>query len=1023
MRIPKFFSSNFKHHKNPTIKIHSSHLSSRPKSSNKRSHPRKSSGSKKPNPKNPSPSFFQRITELVGSEDPAFSFSNEARVNNPSTPTVCRIARESSSLPNSNQLEKAHVDSSSLVDVSPIVHRITEVLRSDNTQIPIEQRLDEMDVELSAEIVEKVLKRCFKVGHLALTFFNWVKLQPGFSHITETYNTMIYIAGDSGDIDLVEKLAGEMDEESCLKNIKTWTILILYYGKAKKISKALSSFEEMRKSGCKLDSEAYEAIIRALINVGKSELAMEFYNEMKSRNIEVIDIKLYELLMNCLCRSGDIAGARGVGDDLIKSMKVSANEGYARILRSFCVSGKTDEAQALLEETKKENVVIDSKASEILLKGLCRASRMDEAMKVVDSIKQHSPLDSKIYSILIDGLLRDGDILKALTLLHDMREFKCVPLVSTYTQIIQCLFRSNEYDKACEIYEEMIENGIKPDVVATTAMIAGHIQHNCVSEAWEVFGSMNKKGINPTSKAYSVFIKELCKASKPDEALKLLNEMVASNLNPTDDICDFVVSSLTRIGEIEKANIVKEMSKSFKFSNSLQAKRVYQSIDDKPIQREHDVKNYSSNEDSLKPKEYKDEDLKVLCRILSSSTDWNSIEEFLEKSTIHFTSELVVAVLNSCQRHGHASLKFFSWLRKEIRHTTETYNLAIKISGSAKDFRRMRELYREMKRNRCSITANTWTIMISQYGQAGLTEIALNTFREMKHEGFQPNASTFKYLIVFLCGKKGRKLEEAQKIFEEMVHEGFMPDRETTDIYLSSLCESGKLIDARRCIKSLIKKGFTKQLGYSLLVKGLCRAGEVEEALLDVKAMENDGCTIDQFIYGSIVHALLRKGKLNEAFDQVEEMRRAGINQSVHIQTSFIVHFCREEQIEKALEIFNKITEDGIEPTLVTYSAMIRGYMNMGMVSDAWDVFGKLKLKGLLPDFETYSMFISCLCKAGKSEDGLKLIHEMLNRGIIPSAVNFRTVFHGLNREGKQYLAHSVLQTKWNLKRQRMVSY
>ena len=122
------------------------------------------------------------------------------------------------------------------------------------------------------------------------------------------------------------------------------------------------------------------------------------------------------------------------------------------------------------------------------------------------------------------------------------------------------------------------------------------------------------------------------------------------------------------------------------------------------------------------------------------------------------------------------------------------------------------------------------------------------------------------------------------------------------------------------------------------------------------------------------------------------------------------------------MDVLKEMTENGCEPTVVTYSALIRGHMAMGMVSEAWDVFQRMKLKGPVPDFETYSMFMSCLCKAGRSEDGLQLIHDMLNSGIIPSALNFRTVVHGLNMEGKYKLADSVLQSKWQLRNRRTFS-
>lgn len=931
-------------------------------------------------------------------------------------PPVRQIAEEETSFP---------VGTSIPEDVSPIVHKITEVLRSDDDAVPVERRLEELSIPFTPDVIEKVLKRCYKVGHLALRFFNWVELHTGFPHTTEAYNAMIYIAGEAGDFALVEKLVADMGERSCFKSIKTWTILISHYGKAKKIGRALGIFEEMRKSGCELDAGVYGTTIRALVNAGKSELAMEFYKEMVLKNMEV-GVELYGMLMSCISRSGDTAGARLVADDMVKIGHVSEGEAYTCMLRSFCIAGKIDEARELFVEFSKKNPVVDPKVYEVLLKGLCRASRMEEAMEILGSLEKNLAVDSKVYGCLIDGFLRRGDVSKAIELLHSTRESGCLPMVSSYTQIIQHLFRSENYREACDLYAEMIRNGIEPDIVATTAMVAGHVQQNHISEAWEVFENMKKKGILPNWKAYSVFIKELCKASKPNEALKLLSEMVASKINATGDVCRLVMSSLKRNGEFEKAMIVEKIAKLFKLDHISQDKQLCKSLDRLSRYEEYGVSCCTSDQDvnpTQAQKPYSGEDLQYLCEVLSSSSDWSSAQEVLERGTIHFTPQLVVAALDRCKRHGSACLQFFSWVGRQAgyRHTAETYNMAIKISGSAKDFRHMRDLYSEMRRRDCSVTPNTWTIMISQYGQAGLTAIALRTFKEMKNEGFEPNASTFKYLIVFLSSKKGRKVDEAIKIFYEMMHAGFMPDKETVEIYLSSLCESRKLLDARRCVKYLVKRGFTKQLGYSLLVKSLCRAGKVEEGLSLVDEMEHLGCSADQFIYGTLVHALLRKGRLDEALDKVEEMKRAGIAQSTHIHTSLIVHFCKEKQIGKATEILMTMREDGCEPTVVTYSAMIRGYMNVGMVADAWDVFRQMKIKGPRPDFETYSMFITCLCKMGRSEDGVQLVHDMLESQIIPSAVNFRTLVFGLNREGKYDLARSVLQRKWLLKRERML--
>ncbi|KAI0515809.1 hypothetical protein KFK09_008477 [Dendrobium nobile] len=262
--------------------------------------------------------------------------------------------------------------------------------------------------------------------------------------------------------------------------------------------------------------------------------------------------------------------------------------------------------------------------------------------------------------------------------------------------------------------------------------------------------------------------------------------------------------------------MAEQQHRSFKLSHR-ESEQFYDLTEHQPILEYQDVSICSSDHNLVcrEPPNVLDEnDIEELCRTLSSSTNSDLLLQTLDRSTITFTPELVEAILRRSQRHGSSALQYFSWV------------------GIGKDLKHRRTLYHEMRRRPCSIEPNAWTIMISQYGQAGLTEIALKTFKEMKAEGYQPNGGTFKYLIVYLCGKKGRKIEEAIKVFQEMLASGYIPDKEMVDIFLSSLCELRKFSEARIVVNSLCKRGFQNQIAYSLLIKSLCRAGKVEEAIV-----------------------------------------------------------------------------------------------------------------------------------------------------------------------------------------------
>ncbi|MCI18020.1 pentatricopeptide repeat-containing protein mitochondrial-like, partial [Trifolium medium] len=162
----------------------------------------------------------------------------------------------------------------------------------------------------------------------------------------------------------------------------------------------------------------------------------------------------------------------------------------------------------------------------------------------------------------------------------------------------------------------------------------------------------------------------------------------------------------------------------------------------------------------------------------------------------------------------------------------------------------MRSLFYEMRRNNYPITSETWTIMIMLYGRTGLTEMAMNCFNEMKADGYSPSRSTYKYLIIALCGRKGRKVDDALRTYGEMMSSGHVPDKELIETYIGCLCEMGRILEARKCIDSLQKFGYTIPLSYSLFIRALCRARKVEEALALIEEVGTEKSSVEKLTYG-----------------------------------------------------------------------------------------------------------------------------------------------------------------------------
>ncbi|CAI8602326.1 unnamed protein product [Vicia faba] len=1036
----RIFDSHFLPHSRHVLHLSTSNKSSKP------SHPHKTTQQQLSiSDIDASRSLFNEITEILGSDTvfpdhspSGFLFPLETpyaqvgfKEKHDCTEDVCENAEESAGVDkdeNFPDLEDTQLSKMGEEDMVRMVGEIMEIIRGEHGFVSLEERLENMGYcELNVEVFDRVLKRCFKMPRLGLRVFDWLKVKDGFSHTTRTYNTMLCLAGEAKEFGLVKKLVEEMDECGVQKDVNTWTILVSQYGKVKKISEALLAFENMQKCGCEPDAVSYKTVIRMLCSSGKGDIAMEFYNDMIRKDIVLDDVRLYKMLMNCMAKSGDVAAVSLLGNDMTRLSLMPESSVLGCMLKSFCISGRIKEALELIRDLKYKDVVLEPGYFETLVRGLCKEGRISDALEIVEIMKRKDIVDGNVHRIIINGYLRRNDIRMALDVFQSMNESGYVLTVSTYTELIQHLFRLSRYAEACMLYGEMLGKGIKPDIVAITAMVAGHVSQNRISEAWKIFKSMECQGIKPTWKSYSVFVKELCKASRTDDIIKVLYEMQASKIVIKYEVFHWVITYMENKGELALKEKVQQMHSASKLvpenfnESEKQASLINEVGEDTEVGQSKLDKNVDCSSLHPIPKTYSEQDVRDVCKILSSSLHWSSIQEQLEKSTIEFTPEFVTDTLQICRMHGYTVLNFFSWVGKQpgYRHTIESYNIAIKIAGCGKDFKHMRSLFYEMRRNNYPITPETWTIMILLYGRTGLTEMAMNCFNEMKADGYSPSRSTYKFLIIALCGKKGRKIDDALKIYNEMISSGHVPDKELTETYLGCLCETGRISEARKCIDSLQKSGYTVPLSYSLFIRALCRAGKVEEALKLVEEVGAEKSSVEKLTSGSVIHGLLQKGKLEEALTKVNAMKQEGIKPTIHVYTSLIVHFFKEKQVEKATEIYQEMQESGYEANVVTYSALIRGYMNVGRYDDAWNVFYRMKFKGPFPDFKTYSMFLSCLCKVGRSEEAMRLISYMLESGIVPSTINFRTVFYGLNREGKQGLARAVMQQKSEMIRKR----
>ncbi|KAF8705710.1 hypothetical protein HU200_030905 [Digitaria exilis] len=697
--------------------------------------------------------------------------------------------------------------------------------------------------------------------------------------------------------------------------------------------------------------------------------------------------------------------------------------------------------EELVGEMDREMCPKDIKTWTIILSSYGKAGHIGKMLSTFEAMRKSGSvrIDSKVYRTVLHALCSAEKPELAFEFYKDMP--RNMEVGTDILRLLMCCVAKtdNAAEAVCSIRDDMIKGMKHPEEYCYMEALRSFCISGKLEEAWKVFQHMKSKSM-ANSCAFENLLRGLCKAGRMDEALKVV-EYMKGTLGINSTAFSFLINGYLRNGEHTKAlDLLRVMREHgcvplvSSYTQLMQHLFAIDQYEDACGLFEEMLKN------GVQP------DIVTLTALIGGhvrsghiSEAWDAfrninksgqgptlktytvfIQELCKASRPLEAVELLKEMLESDFRPSEGT---FYRIISSLRDKFYLEEATMKLAGSAKDFKHMRYLYREMLRTGCSPTVDTWNIMVCQYGNAGLSEKALETFRDMKQHGFLPDKTTYQHMIMYLTCSKGRKVDLAVIIFKEMCHAGHIPDNDIVFKYLLALCECRKIADARNSVVFLCERGFSGQVAYSIFLRSLCRADSMEQALSLFNCIEKYGCSRDQYMYGSLIHALLRRYQFDDAVAKLTEMKESGIPQSTHIYTSFVVYYFRKRDVVRALDVLKEMKENGCEPTVVTYSALIRGYMAMSMVSEAWDVFQQMKLKGPAPDFGTYSMFIKCLCKAGRSEHGLQLIHDMMECGFIPSTVNFMTVVHGLNMEGKHALAESALRSKWHLQRQRIISY
>ncbi|EEF49404.1 pentatricopeptide repeat-containing protein, putative [Ricinus communis] len=381
---------------------------------------------------------------------------------------------------------------------------------------------------LSPSLVAQVIDPCLLTHHsLALGFFNWASQQPGFTHNSLTYDSILKSLSLSRQFNAIEYV---------LKQVKNQNLT--------------------------LDSSTQRFVISSLIRGRKTQDAYLVFSEAKSRTLD-IGPEICNSLLAVLGSDGYFDKGLKVFDEMLLRGVAFNTVGFGVFIWRFCRDANLSKVLNLLDQVKEGNSVINGSVIAVLVvHGLCQASRVNEALWVLNELRiRNCKPDFMAYRIVAEAFRLSGSSADINKVLKMKRKLGVAPRSNDYRDFILSLIAKRLVLEVKEIGEVIVHGDFPIEVDVLNALI-GSVSSIDPNTAMLFFHYIIGKGMLPTLLTLSNLSRNLSRHGKIDEMLEVYNVLSSKDYFSDLEGYNVMFSFLCKAGKIREAyGVLQEMKK------------------------------------------------------------------------------------------------------------------------------------------------------------------------------------------------------------------------------------------------------------------------------------------------------------------------------------------------------------------------------------------------------------------------------------------------------------------------------
>ncbi|KAI5082473.1 hypothetical protein GOP47_0002216 [Adiantum capillus-veneris] len=587
--------------------------------------------------------------------------------------------------------------------------------------------------------------------------------------------------------------------------------------------------------------------------------------------------------------------------------------------------------------------------------------------KAHELLSMHQIRNVSSWTTLIDGYARQGQGEKALNCFDEMQGNSISPDAVTYACILKACGAIKAAERGKEIHDEIVRQGLlETNVVLANSLIDMYARCGMLRSAHSVLEEIPCRDIV----SWNVMIAGYARQGEGRQALDCFEQMQGEGFFPNAKTFASVLKACGTLKAFEKGDqIHDEILKQGLLTNDIVLGNALV-------------------------------DMYVKCGALPKA------QKVVDELSFHDTITWNTLIAGYVQQdQGEQALSCFKQMQLEgFSPDTMTFTCVLKACGSLKEIDKGEKIYDEISRQRflnnnivlCNALIDmyakcgslikarqvlvsmpfrdivSWNSLIGGYSQQSEWSHALDCFKQMKQEGFSPDAVTFTCLLK-ACGSI-KAIDEGEQIHEELARQGLL---KSNVVLATALIDMYAKCDALEKAQQVLEKISVRDVvAWNVIILGYAKQGRAEQTIACFEQMYCEGLSPNAVTLSSVLKAYGMLG----CFDKVEQFhdeigRRGWLGNDLALSTALVDAYVKCGALTKAQHTLEELPFRNT----VSWSALIAGYAQQGHGEQALQCFARMKQEGFSPDAVTYACILKA-CGTIKAADVGEQIHSEIAR-------------------------------------------